>query len=224
MILRCRVTKNILNKRPWKALPFLILIHNMIRIYLISTDILQKCSKLSFFSMESFELHFVLVLNGKRINQKAKPNKRSLVVGDQTGIQVLGLCCFVSEEFDHNDLTSIALYFGKTRELPSNAWINLKCSPVSQPRPQLSTRVPLGGLDHFHGSYIWTTTKSLAYKLVDRLMGEATLESKIELRLVQTQTLIVVLFCCPNNCTAKLQICFAVLYGLKHYSTIGTLE
>ena len=57
--------------------------------------------------MESFELHFGLVLNGKRMNQNAKPHKRSLVVGDQNGIRVLGLCCFVSEEFDHNDLTSI---------------------------------------------------------------------------------------------------------------------
>ena len=47
------------------------------------------------------------------MNQKAKPNKLSLVVGDQNGIQVLGLCCFDSEEFDHNELTLIALYYGK---------------------------------------------------------------------------------------------------------------
>ena len=59
------------------------------------------------FSLESFELHFGLVLNGKRMNQKAKPHKRSLVVGDQNGIQVLGMCRFVSEEFDHIDLTLI---------------------------------------------------------------------------------------------------------------------
>ena len=76
-------------KRPWKALPFLIIIHNMIRINLISTDIPQKCSKF-FFSMESFELHFGLVLNGKRMNQKAKPRKQSLVVGDQNGITGFG--------------------------------------------------------------------------------------------------------------------------------------
>ena len=66
--------------------------HNIFRITLISTDILQKCSKLFFFSMESFELHFGLVLNGKRMNQKAKPHKRSMVVGNQNGIRVLGMC------------------------------------------------------------------------------------------------------------------------------------
>ena len=84
-------------KGPWVALPFLILIH-IIRINLISTDIPQKCSKLFFFSMESFELHFGLVLDGKSMNQKAKPHKRSLVVGEQNGIRVLGLCRFVSKE------------------------------------------------------------------------------------------------------------------------------
>ena len=47
------------------------------------------------------------------MNQKAKPHKRSLVVGDQNGIQVLGLCRFVYEEFDYNDLTLVALYYGK---------------------------------------------------------------------------------------------------------------
>ena len=88
-----------MHKRPWEALPFLIIINNIIRINLISTDITQKCSKF-FFSMESFELHFGLVFNGKRMNQKAKTHKRSLVVKDQNGIQVLGLCRFVSEEFD----------------------------------------------------------------------------------------------------------------------------
>ena len=96
-------------------MPFLILIRNIFRITLISTDVPQKCSKLFFFSMKSFELHFGLVLNGKRMNQKAKPHKRSLVVGDQNDILVLGLCCFVSEEFDHNDLTLIALYYGKIK-------------------------------------------------------------------------------------------------------------
>ena len=49
------------------------------------------------------------------MNQKAKPHKVSLVVGDQNGIRVLGLCHFVSEEFDHNNLTLIALYYGKIR-------------------------------------------------------------------------------------------------------------
>ena len=95
----------------------MILIH-IIRINLISTDILQKCSKLSVFSMESFELHFGLVLNGKCMNKKPKPHKRSLVVGDQNDILVLGLCCFVSKEFDHNDLTLIALYYGKIGSTP----------------------------------------------------------------------------------------------------------
>ena len=67
------------------------------------------------FSLESFESHFGLVLNSKRMNQKAKPHKRSLVEGDQNDILVLGLCRFVSEEFDHNDLTLIALYYCKIR-------------------------------------------------------------------------------------------------------------
>ena len=44
--------------------------------------------------MESFELHFGLVLNGKRMNQKAKPHIRSVVEGDQNGIRGLGLCRF----------------------------------------------------------------------------------------------------------------------------------
>ena len=55
------------------------------------------------FSLESFELHFGMVLNGKRMNQKAKPHARSLVLGDQNSIKVLGLCHFVSEELDHID-------------------------------------------------------------------------------------------------------------------------
>ena len=80
----------------------------------MKTDILQnKVQQVVLFSLESFELHFGMVLNGKRMNQKAKPHKWSLVVGDQNGIQDLGLCRFVSEEFDHNDLTLIALYYGR---------------------------------------------------------------------------------------------------------------
>ena len=47
------------------------------------------------------------------MNQKAKPHKQSLLVGDQNGIQVLGLCRFASEEFKHNELMLIALYYGK---------------------------------------------------------------------------------------------------------------
>ena len=46
------------------------------------------------------------------MNQKAKPHKQSLVVGDQNGIRVLGMCRFVSEAFDRNDLTLIVLYYG----------------------------------------------------------------------------------------------------------------
>ena len=49
------------------------------------------------------------------MNRKAKLHKQSLVVGDQNGIQVLGLCRFVYEEFDYNDLTLVALYYGKIR-------------------------------------------------------------------------------------------------------------
>ena len=47
------------------------------------------------------------------MNKKAKPHKRSLIVGDQNGILVLGLCHFVYEEFGYNDLTLVALYYGK---------------------------------------------------------------------------------------------------------------
>ena len=65
------------------------------------------------FSLESFELHFGLVLNGKRMNKKAKPHKRSLVVGDQNGIRVFGLCRLIYEEFVYNDVTLVALYYGK---------------------------------------------------------------------------------------------------------------
>ena len=36
-----------------------------------------------------------------------------MVVGDQNGIRVLGLCRFVYEEFDYNNFMSIALYNGK---------------------------------------------------------------------------------------------------------------
>ena len=76
------------------------------KINSISTEILRKCSKLYFFSLESLEYSFLcfgLVLKEKCINQKAKPHKPSLVVGLQNGIWVLGLSCFVSEEFDNND-------------------------------------------------------------------------------------------------------------------------
>ena len=76
------------------------------RINSISTEILRKCSKLYFFSLESLEYSFLcfgLVLKEKCINQKAKPHKPSSVVGLQNGIWVLGLSCFVSEEFDNNN-------------------------------------------------------------------------------------------------------------------------
>ena len=67
------------------------------------------------------------------MNQKAKPHKRSLVVGDQNDILVLGLCCFVSKEFDHNDLTLIALYYGKIGSTPI-FWggAPLRCSIIAQ--------------------------------------------------------------------------------------------
>ena len=52
------------------------------------------------------------------MNEKAKPHKQSLVVWDQNGIRVLGLCCCVSEEFDHKDLTLVALYYAKICCLP----------------------------------------------------------------------------------------------------------
>ena len=74
------------------------------KINSISAEIPQKCSKLYLFSLESpLPLGFVLVLKEKRMNKKTKPHKQSMVVGDLNGIRVLGLCHFVSEEFDHND-------------------------------------------------------------------------------------------------------------------------
>ena len=45
------------------------------------------------------------------MNQKAKPHKPSLVVVEQNYIRVLGLCFFVSEEFEYNDQMLIALYY-----------------------------------------------------------------------------------------------------------------
>ena len=85
----------------------------------ISTEIPPKCSKFIFISLDSLEyfLHFGLVLNGKCLNQKVKPHKQSLVVGDQNGMGFLGLCHFVSKEFHHNNLTLIALYYGKIAEI-----------------------------------------------------------------------------------------------------------
>ena len=47
------------------------------------------------------------------MNQKAKPHKQSLIVGDQNGVWVLGICRFVYEEFKYNDLTLVALYYCK---------------------------------------------------------------------------------------------------------------
>ena len=67
-------------------------------------------------SFQCNNLNYILDwYNGKRMNQNAKPHKQFLVVGDQNGIRAFGLCRFVSEEFDHNNLTSIALYYGKIR-------------------------------------------------------------------------------------------------------------
>ena len=48
------------------------------KIISISTEILRKCSKLYFFSLESLEYSFLcfgLVLKEKCINQKAKPHQ-----------------------------------------------------------------------------------------------------------------------------------------------------
>ena len=76
------------------------------KINSISAEILRKGSKLYFLSLESLEYSFLcfgLVLKEKCINQKAKPHKPSLVVGLQNGIWVLGLSCFVSNEFDNSD-------------------------------------------------------------------------------------------------------------------------
>ena len=72
------------------------------KINLKSTEILRKCSKLYFFSLESLEYSFLcfgLVLKEKCMNQKAKPHKQSLVVGGQNGIRVLGVCRFATQEF-----------------------------------------------------------------------------------------------------------------------------
>ena len=44
------------------------------------------------------------------MNQKAKPHKLSSVVEVQNGIGVLGLCRFVSEEFDNKAQTKTLAY------------------------------------------------------------------------------------------------------------------
>ena len=51
------------------------------------------------------------------MNKIAKPHKQSLVVEDQNDIWVLCLCCLVWEEFEYNDKTLIALYYGKIAKL-----------------------------------------------------------------------------------------------------------
>ena len=63
----------------------------------------------------SLPLHLGPDLKGECMNQKAKPHKPSLVIEDQNDIRVLGLCgCgLVWEEFEYNELTLIALYYGK---------------------------------------------------------------------------------------------------------------
>ena len=52
------------------------------------------------FSMDGCPSRLLLLLKGECMNQKAKPHKPSSVVGVQNGITFLGLCRFVSEEFD----------------------------------------------------------------------------------------------------------------------------
>ena len=42
-------------------------------------------------------------LKGECMNQKAKPHKQSLVIGDRNEKQVLGLYCFVSKDFEYYD-------------------------------------------------------------------------------------------------------------------------
>ena len=69
----------------------------------INTEIPQKCSKLYYFSLESFE-YSLYVLNWRNAwIKKAKPHKQSLVEGGQNGIQVLGICRFAPEEFGNKD-------------------------------------------------------------------------------------------------------------------------
>ena len=48
-------------------------------------------------------------LDVEYMNQKSKLHKPSLVVEEQNDIRVLGLCFFVSEEFEYNDYMLIAL-------------------------------------------------------------------------------------------------------------------
>ena len=47
------------------------------------------------------------------MNKKTMPSIESHVVGDQNDIWVVGLCRFVSEEFEDNDHTLIALNCSK---------------------------------------------------------------------------------------------------------------
>ena len=53
--------------------------------------------------LPTVSLHLRPYLKGECMNQKAKPQKHSLVVEDQNDIWVLGLCRLVWEEFDYND-------------------------------------------------------------------------------------------------------------------------
>ena len=49
-------------------------------------------------------------LEGECMNQKAKPHKPTLIVGEQNGIWVLGLCRLVSEEFEYNGEGSMTVF------------------------------------------------------------------------------------------------------------------
>ena len=57
-----------------------------------------------YWNLMNTPLHFGLVLKGEHMNKTSKAHKQSLVAGEENGVQVLGLCRFVSEEFDNNDL------------------------------------------------------------------------------------------------------------------------
>ena len=62
------------------------------------------------FSMDGCPSRLLLLLKGECMNQKAKPHKPTLIVREQNGIWVLGLCRLVSEEFEYNGEGSMTVF------------------------------------------------------------------------------------------------------------------
>ena len=83
---------------------------------------------------------------------KAKAHKRSTVVGNQNGIRVLSMCCFVFEEFDHNHLTLTALYYGKITSILYQYIAFNRDGDESCWEERI--RLPIVGLIHMYPTYL----------------------------------------------------------------------